>query len=132
MRPAIVLVLLAAAGCSTTWDPHAPKTVTAKDEGGAVTVQHGQRLRLPLATDPGGQYEWRLAEPPVRAVVAQGPGDEKGLNFTPVRSGEEQLRLEYRPVSGEGAPQRIVSYDVTVPETGVRAWLRSLFGRRAR
>jgi predicted secreted protein len=131
MRPAIVLVVLAA-GCSTVWDPHAPKTVTAGDEGGAVTVKHGQRLHLPLATEPGGKYEWRLAEPPVRAVVAEGPADEKGLNFTPVRSGEQQLRLEYRPVSGEGAPQRIVSYDVTVPETGLRAWLRSLLGRRSR
>ena len=131
MRPAIVLLALAA-GCSTTWDPHAPKTVRASDDGGAVTVKHGQRLHLPLVADPGGQYEWRLAEPPVRAVLAEAPADEKGLNFTPVRSGEEQLRLEYRPMSGEGAPQRIVSYDVTVPETGLRAWLRSLFGRRAR
>ena len=131
MRPAIVLVVLAA-GCSTTIDPHAPKTVTASDEGGRVTVNHGQRLHLPLATEPGGQYEWRLAEPPVRAVVAEGPVDEKGLNFTPVRSGEQRLRLEYRPVSGEGAPQRIVSYDVTVPETGFGAWLRSLLGRRSR
>ena len=131
MRSAIVLVLLAA-GCSTAWDPHKPRTITASDEGGAVTVKHGQRLRLPLASDPAGQYEWRLAEPPVRAVLAEGPADQKGLNFTPVRSGEEQLRLEYRPVSGEGAPQRIVSYDVTVPETGFRAWLRSLFSRRSR
>jgi hypothetical protein len=131
MRATVALLLLAA-GCSTTWDPHKPKTVTASDEGGPVTVKHGQRLRLPLATEPGGQYEWRLAEPPVRSVLAEGPGDQKGLNFTPVRSGEEQLRLEYRPVSGEGAPQRIVSYDVTVPETGFRAWLRSLFSRRTR
>jgi len=131
MRAAIVLVLLAA-GCSTVLDPHAPKTVTASADGGQVTVNHGQRLYLPLATEPDGKYEWRLAEPPVRAVLAEGPADEKGLNFTPVRSGQEQLRLEYRPVSGEGAPQRIVSYDVTVPETGIRAWLRSLFGRRSR
>ncbi len=131
MRPAIVAVLLAA-GCSTVWDPHAPKTVTASGDGGHVTVKHGQRLYLPLATEPGGKYEWRLAEPPVRAVLAEGPADDQGFNFTPVRSGEEQLRLEYRPVSGEGAPQRIVSYDVTVPETGFRAWLRSLFGRRSR
>ena len=63
MRAAIVLVLLAA-GCSTVWDPHSPKTVTGSDEGGAVTLKHGERLHLPLAADPGGQYEWRLAEPP--------------------------------------------------------------------
>jgi predicted secreted protein len=129
MRAAIVLVL--AAGCSTVWDPHAPKTVMAREEGGAVTVKHGQRLHLPLAAEPGGQYEWRMAEPPVRSILAEGPADDSGLNFTPVRSGEEQLRLEYRPVGGEGAPQRIVSYDVTVPETGFRVWLQSLLGKRA-
>ena len=130
MRSAIVLVLLAA-GCSTTWDPHKPRTIAASEEGGAVTVKHGQRLRLPLATEPGGDYEWRLAEPPVRAVLAQGTPDAAGLNFTPVRTGEEQLRLEYRPVSGEGAPRRIVSYDVTVPdESGPSAWVRSLFRRK--
>jgi len=130
MRAAIVLVL-AAAGCSTVWDPHAPKTVMASGEGGAVTVKHGQRLHLPLAAEPGGQYEWRMAEPPVRSILAEGPADDSGLNFTPVRSGEEQLRLEYRPLGGEGAPQRIVSYDVTVPETGFRVWLQSLLGKRA-
>ena len=130
MRAAIVLVL-AAAGCSTVWDPHAPKTVLASAEGGAVTLKHGQRLHLPLAAEPGGQYEWRMAEPPVRSILAEGPADDSGLNFTPVRSGAEQLRLEYRPVGGEGAPQRIVSYDVTVPETGFRVWLQSLLGKRA-
>ncbi|HET7364686.1 MAG TPA: hypothetical protein VFJ70_14055 [Burkholderiales bacterium] len=129
MRAAIVLVLLAA-GCSTVADPHAPTTVIASEEGGAITLKHGQRLHLPLAAEPGGQYEWRLAEPPVRAVLAEGPADESGFNFTPVRSGEERLRLEYRPVGGEGAPQRIVSYDVTVPETDLHTWLRSLFGKR--
>jgi len=130
MRAAIVLVLLAA-GCSTVYDPHAPKTVMASEDGGAVTVKHGQRLHLPLTAEPGAQYEWRIAEPPVRAILAEGPADETGLNFTPVRSGEEQLRLEYRPVGGEGTPQRIVSYDVTVPQTGFRVWLQSIFGKRA-
>lgn len=125
----MVLALLAA-GCSTVYDPHKPTTVMASGEGGAVTVKHGQRLHLPLTAEPGGKYEWRLAEPPVRAVLAEGPADETGLNFTPIRSGAEQLRLEYRPVEGEGTPQRIVSYDVTVPETGFNAWLRSIFGKR--
>ena len=40
------------------------------------------------------------------------------MNFTPVRSGEEKLLLEYRPVSGTGPAQRVVSYDVTVPDRG--------------
>jgi len=59
----------------------------------------------------------------VRIVVAEGPPDEEGLYFTPVRDGEEQLRLEYRPVTGDGPAQRTVSYDVTVPPE------RTLFGR---
>src|SRR5262249_24778157 len=126
-----VLVTLLAAGCSTVYDPHKPTTVMASEEGGAVTVKHGQRLHLPLTAEPGGQYESRIAEPQGRAVLAEGPADETGLNFTPVRSGEEQLRLEYRAVGGASAPQRIVSYDVTVPETGFNAWLRSLFGKRS-
>ena len=99
-------------------DPHAPKTVWADEEGGAVTVKHGDRLRVPLATDPASGYEWRRVEPPILTVAAEGPGDAEGMNFTPVRSGEEKLRLEYRPVSGDGAAQRVVSYDVTVPERG--------------
>ena len=82
MRPVLVIALLAA-GCSTSWDPHAPKTVTASGDGGAVTVKHGQRLHLPLAAEPGSAYEWRLAEPPVRMVVAQGPGDQRGLACRP-------------------------------------------------
>ena len=99
-------------------DPHAPKTVWADEEGGAVTVKHGDRLRVPLATDPASGYEWRRVEPPILTVAAEGPGDAEGMNFTPVRSGEEKLRLEYRPVSGTGPAQRVVSYDVTVPDRG--------------
>ena len=50
--------------------------------------------------------------------------DTQGFSFTPVRSGEEKLRMEYRPVQGEGVAQRVVSYDVTVPERGIfgRMW----------
>jgi len=77
-------------------------------------VEHGDRLRLPLAAESG--YEWRKVEPQILAVVAEGPADADGLNFTPVRTGTEQLRLEYRPVTGDAAAQKTVSYDVTVPE----------------
>ena len=100
-------------------DPHAPKTVWADEEGGAVTVKHGDRLRVPLANDPKGAYEWRRVEPQIVMVVLEGPPDKWGFSFTPVRSGEEKLRLEYRPVSGQGTAQRAVSYDVTVPEGGL-------------
>jgi hypothetical protein len=105
-------------------DPHAPKTVWADEGGGAVTVKHGDRLRIPLASDPAGTYEWRRAEPGLPVVVPQGPPDAQGFVFTPVRSGDEKLRMEYRPMSGEGAAQRTVSYDVSVPERGFfgRLW----------
>ena len=114
-RTALLSVLLVfAAGCSTTRDPHAPKTVTARAEGGDVTLKHGQRLRIPLAADPSGALEWHRVEPPIMAVVAQGAPDAQGFNFTPVRTGNESLRFEYRPVGGEGTPQKTVSYDITV------------------
>src|SRR3982751_6791139 len=108
---ALLAACLLLSGCITRWDPHAPRNVTASADGGAVTVQHGDRLRLPLASDPASGYEWRLVEPRVRMVLAEGPPGDQGLSFTPVRTGEEQLRLEYRPVAGEGPVQRAVSYD---------------------
>jgi hypothetical protein len=107
------LVLLAAA-CSTTRDPHAPKNVIAGAEGGAVTIKHGQRLRIPLASDASSDLQWRRVEPLILAVVAEGPADPQGFNFTPVRTGNETLRFEYRPVAGEGDPQKVLSYDITV------------------
>jgi hypothetical protein len=129
MRIAPLVALLAIAGCSTYWDPHAPKTVLAKEDGGAVSVHHGDRLHLPLASEDG--YEWRLVEPPVRMVLAEGPPAEQGIDFTPVRTGAEQLRLEYRPIAVEGPAQRSVSYDVTVLNpSGVWTWVRSLFTRK--
>jgi len=59
MRIALALVV-ALGGCSTVWDPHAPSTVTAHEEGGAVTVKHGNRLHVPLTSEAGSGYEWRL------------------------------------------------------------------------
>lgn len=113
MRAALIALLLLG-GCARLWDIHAPKTVTAGADGGAVTVRHGERLRIPLAADANGAFEWRRVEPPIMHVVLEGAPDRNGLNFTPVRNGAQQLRFEYRPVSGEGTPQRVVSYDVTV------------------
>jgi len=107
-------ILLAVAACSTTRDPHAPKTIVAPPNGGNVTLSHGQRLRIPLMDDPKGAYAWRRIEPTVLAVVEEAPGTPQGFNYTPVRSGTENLRLEYRPLGSEGAPRRTVSYNITV------------------
>ena len=126
MRALAVLAALALGGCfAHQWDPHAPDTIVASAQGGAVTVPHGSRLRLPLATD--AEHEWRRVEPQIMRIIAQGPADEAGQTFTPVRTGDEKLRFEYRPMSADGAAQRSVSYDVSVPEkTGIfaRFWAR--------
>ena len=115
-------------------DPHGPKTVWADEEGGAVTVKHGDRLRIPLANDPAGAFEWRRVEPPIVMIMPEGPPDTQGFTFTPVRSGEEKLRMEYRPVTGEAVAQRVVSYDVTVPAEDIvaRIWtaFKEVFSRR--
>ena len=135
IRTSLVVVVagLALGGCmsSNRWDPHAPRNIVASAEGGQITVQHGDRLRLPLVADPKSGYEWRLAEPPIRMVMLEGPPTEQGLNFTPVRTGDEQLRVEYRPIEGTGPAQRTVSYDVRVLEnTGPLARMSNSLKRR--
>jgi len=126
MKKLALISLFALGGCfAKSWDPHAPSTIVAPEEGGSVTVPHGARLRVPLAADAG--YEWRRVEPQVLTVVAEGPADPEGQMFTPVRTGDEKVRFEYRPLTGEAAAQRAVSYDITVPEaTGIfsRFWAR--------
>lgn len=102
--PSLLVLLLA--GCATTWDPHAPKTVTAGPEGGKVTVEHGQRLLFRL---PAGVHDWHRVEPQIRAVIPTGPQQGDTWMFTPVRSGEETLRFE----SGE----KNVTYDIRVPDS---------------
>jgi hypothetical protein len=47
-------------------------------------------------------------------VVAEGPPAAEGLYFTPVRSGEEKLRIERRRERAEGAPEQVLNYDITV------------------
>lgn len=102
------------AGCASSWDPHAPGTVTAPEAGGPVQVSHGQRLELRLPAAPQGM-EWRLREPAPVVVMAVGAPAPDGLRMTPVRSGKEMLRLVQVPVAGEAEPARSVSYEVTVP-----------------
>lgn len=118
-------LLLFLAACSTTFDPHAPRTVVAREQGGRVTVAHGQRLRIELPRV--GEYAWTREEPQAPVVVPQGPPEGDAWMFTPVRSGAETLRF--------AMADRTVTYEVTVPETGttVSAWLRSLIrpGSRA-
>ena len=102
------------AGCSTTWDPHAPGTITAPESGGEVRVKHGQRLQVKLPAAEEGN-EWRSREPMTMAVMAVAAPERDGVRMTPVRSGKESLRFEERPLRGEGEAKRVVSYEITVP-----------------
>jgi hypothetical protein len=114
--PVLLGVLaIAVAGCSTTRDPHRPKLVNAGANGGAVTVKHGQGLWIPLASETPSTHEWRRVEPRIVTVAAIGAPYPHGMYLTPVRSGTETLRFEYRPLAGEGAAEKAVSYDITVP-----------------
>lgn len=121
MRTLVATLAFGLAACGSM-DVHGPKTVVAPAEGGAVTVTHGNRLRLPLATKANDGYEWHRSEPQILTIVAEGPPDPDGISFTPVRSGEEKLRLEYRPLNG-GPAQRTVDYTVTVPNDSA-FWFR--------
>ena len=109
-----VLPLLLLAGCSTTWDPHAPSTIVAPETDGEVTVKHGQRLQVKLPA-AGEGMEWRTREPMTMVVVAVAAPEPDGRRMTPVRSGKETLRFEELPERGEGTAQRAVSYEITVP-----------------
>jgi hypothetical protein len=104
MKRLLVLAVLLS-GCSTTWDPHAPRTISAGESGGEVQVKHGQRLRIQL---PGvGDHAWSREEPQTPVVLAHGAPRGDVWMFTPVRSGKETLRFSM--------PQRTVTCEVTVP-----------------
>ena len=113
MRAWLVSLLLLG-GCSTPWDVHAPRNITAAENGGEVTVKHGQRLEVKLPAAAEGN-EWRTREPITMAVMAVAAPERDGVRMTPVRSGKETLRFEERPLRGEGEAKRVVSYEITVP-----------------
>jgi len=98
-----------------------PETVTLADSGKEIGLSHGQQLfvRLPFKAEPG--FEWTLREPPVAAVKPEGaPAQNKEAGtevwiFTPVRDGQQTLRLEYRRTQDYlTAPAEAVSYNLTV------------------
>jgi predicted secreted protein len=122
--PALLLAATVLSGCGwlyNPWGAYPPRNVTAQDSGKEVGLSHGQQLfvRLPLKEEEG--FEWVIREPEVTAVKAEGApavDKEAGLQtwtFTPVRDGQQTLRLEYRRVNDYlTAPAEIVSYNVTV------------------
>jgi len=111
---ALLACLVLLGGCTTPWDVHAPRNIAAPENGGEVSVPHGHRLVVKLPAPAQGN-EWRLREPMTTVVMAEGLADAEGLRMTPVRSGKETLRFEELPERGDGAAQRAVSYEITVP-----------------
>jgi len=98
-----------------------PEVVTTADSGKQIGLSHGQQLfvRLPFKAEP--DFEWTLREPPVAAVKPEGaPAQDKQAGtevwtFTPVRDGQQTLRLEYRRAGDYlTAPAEAVSYNLTV------------------
>jgi len=98
-----------------------PATVTTADSGKEIGLSHGQQLfvRLPFKAEPG--FEWTLREPPVATVKPEGaPAQDKEAGtevwtFTPVRDGQQTLRMEYRRAGDYlTAPTEAVSYNLTV------------------
>jgi len=125
LRTAILISpALAVSGCSWLGNlssAYPPEVVTQADSGKQIGLSHGQQLfvRLPFKAEPG--FEWTLREPPVAAVKPEGAPaqDEKAgtevWTFTPVRDGQQTLRLEYRrPADYLTAPLEAVSYNLTV------------------
>jgi predicted secreted protein len=120
---AVAACALLLAGCSSfaiiglPW----PVTVDDGDSGADLKVVHSQQLVVRLPYKPDGGYEWMLREPPIGAVKPEGAPqqlkdqDLQIWTFTPVRDGQQALRLEYRkPNDYDGAPAGTVSYNVTV------------------
>jgi predicted secreted protein len=126
LRNAALLLCLAplASGCGWLYNgfgAYPPRVVSSENSGDEVNLSHGQQLfvRLPLKGQVG--YEWTLREPIVAAVKPEGAPEqnrEAGTEvwtFTPVRDGQQTLRLEYRRAEDYfTVPAEVVSYNVTV------------------
>ena len=120
---AVAACALLLAGCSSFAIIGLPSPVTVDDgdSGADLKVVHSQQLVIRLPHKPDGGYEWMLREPPVGAVKPEGAPqqlkdqDLQIWTFTPVRDGQQALRLEYRkPNDYDGTPAGTVSYNVTV------------------
>jgi len=128
MRYPITAALLACtqllSGCGWLYNgfgAYPPVVVAPENSGDELTLSHGQQLfvRLPFKAEAG--YEWTLREPQVAAVKAEGAPDQdkdagtEVWTFTPVRDGQQTVRLEYRrPYDYFTVPAESVSYNVTV------------------
>ena len=101
MRLLLIASLAFLAACANE-----PRTITAPEGGGTVSVGHGDRLLIRLPAPAGG--EWVKREPAVRAVIEEWPPEPTVRRFTPVTTGTQELRFE------QGS--RVVTYEVTVPD----------------
>lgn len=126
LRISVVAVLLCGllSGCGWLYNvfgAYPPKIVSTENSGDEFSLSHGQQLyvRLPYKGEDG--FEWVLREPSVTAIKPEGApaqSKEDGLEvwtFTPVRDGQQTVRLEYRRINDYlTAPVEAVSYNITV------------------
>jgi predicted secreted protein len=127
--PAVICAALLLAGCEALAQKTGisilglpkPVRLTPDESGKDVRLVHAQQMIVRLPRDPAlADYEWGLREPQTVRVTAEGAPvagpKEEVWTFTPVRSGQETLRLEYRrPRQPDARPAKTVSYNIAVP-----------------
>jgi len=129
---AVVVVIVAGCGLLKSSAPKPPETVTlsAAQSGASVALASGQELVVHLPSNPTTGYRWAYVEPKDAVLRVDGPstyeasqsaGNAVGAGGTeiwklaPRKTGQQQLRFEYRrPWEQDVAPAQVVTYTVTV------------------
>jgi inhibitor of cysteine peptidase len=114
----------------TVAGPAAAQDVNLRYEnaGGKVALNANQTLVVHLPRNPSTGFRWALVEATNPLLKAEGlpayeaPADLKKVGATgtevwrlrPQRSGQQDLRFEYRRPWEKGKPERAIVYKVTV------------------
>jgi inhibitor of cysteine peptidase len=102
--------------------------VRLENSGAKVTMNMNQALVVHLERNASTGFRWQLIEPAQPLLKAQGlptydataAAKKPGASSTeiwrlnPVRSGQQEVRFEYRRPWEKGAAARVVVYKVTV------------------
>jgi inhibitor of cysteine peptidase len=129
---AVVVVVVAACGLfkAAPKPPPEPVTVSAAQSGTSVALASGQDLVVRLPSNPTTGYRWIYVEPKDAVLRVDGPstfeaaqsaagavgaGGTEIWKLAPFKSGQQQLRFEYRRPWEQGvAPAQTATYSVTV------------------
>jgi inhibitor of cysteine peptidase len=122
---AIAMIIASFAGRGGSDASGAAVTLTAADQGRAISVSSGDEIAIRLASNPTTGYEWAVAaldeqritylasnyEAPGNGMVGQGGTQE--LRFRATGAGESTLTLKYWR-SWEGDASIVEQYSVTI------------------